>query len=366
MTAGSLPAVTVLIDKDDHPAWTAAAHAAHDPAIGRLAVDPSPANGAPAALAHDLLYALGKRLPHGGETCGSWADSQQPAWDAVATWILTHHIGHLIVCRTDRLTHARQQQLLTLRERCGIHLTLLRHRPATPALNALLEQTPHHVVDTLPHARAVMDRAEHSPDGTRSAGQQRPAGSAFSLDNAPWITSPAWSDGMVTDRPKRAGCPGAPELTSTKNGAPPTRGHDRKPADVLAARLNTVAHPLHATALTIHAITGTDIARLALVRGIDINETATAVKVHDSTAHRRCRLYPLPTWARCLVRAAGIHGQLKDRAPDGPLFPLITARYGEQLRLTATGIRYTLGHHRQKATPRPPSQLSAPALPSQP
>jgi hypothetical protein len=83
VTASGLPAVTVLIDKDDHPTWTAAAHAAHDPAMGRLTVDPSPANGAPAALAHDLLYALGKRLPTGGKTYGTWADSQRPAWNAV-------------------------------------------------------------------------------------------------------------------------------------------------------------------------------------------------------------------------------------------------------------------------------------------
>lgn len=126
------------------------------------------------------------------------------------------------------------------------------------------------------------------------------------------------------------------------SGAPPTRGHDRTPVEVLAARLNTVAHLLHATALTIHTVTGADISRLALIRGIDINETATAVKVHDSTAHRRCQLYPLPTWTRPLIHAAGIHGQLKDRAPDSPLFPLITVQNGEQLRLTATGIRYNL------------------------
>ncbi|WP_432077055.1 hypothetical protein [Streptomyces wuyuanensis] len=346
MTAGGLPSVTVLVDKDDHPAWTAAAHAAHEPALGRLTLDPSPANGAPAALAHDLLYALGKRLPQGGETYGTWADSQRPAWDAVATWILTHHIRHLIVCRTDRLTHARQEQLLTLHKHCGIHLTLLWHRPAGPALRTLLEQTPHHIIDTLPQARAVLDHTGHPPDDTHSTGQQATTGPASSPDDAQWIASPAWPDGVVTDRPKRARCQGAPELTSTKTGAPPARGQSRTPPDVLAARLNTVAHPLHATALTIHAVTGADISRLALICGIDINETATAVKVHDSTAHRRCRLYPLPAWARPLIRAAGIHGQLKDRAPNSPLFPLITARDGEQLRLTATGIRYTLGHHR--------------------
>ncbi|MFH8476196.1 hypothetical protein [Streptomyces sp. NPDC018000] len=103
-----------------------------------------------------------------------------------------------------------------------------------------------------------------------------------------------------------------------------------------------MAHPLHATALTIHAVTGTGIGQLALIRGIDINETATAVKVHDHAAHRKCQVYPLPTWTRPLITAAGIHGQLKDRAPDSLLFPLITAQNGEQLRLTATSIRYNL------------------------
>ncbi|MFJ9034443.1 hypothetical protein ACIRQP_39575 [Streptomyces sp. NPDC102274] len=310
--------------------------------MGRLTIDPSPANGAPAALAHDLLYALGKRLPAGGETFGTWADSQRPAWDAVATWMLTHHIGHLIVCRTDRLTHARQRQLLALRERCGIRLTLLWHRPVTPVLRTLLEGIPHHIIDTLSQAHTVLGRTGHSPAGTRNAGQQRPIEPAPSQDDGQWLTSPAPSGGTVTDRPKRARCPGAPELVPTTTGAPPAQGDDRTPADVLAARLTTVAYPLHATALTIHAVTGADISRLALIRGIDINETATTVKVHDSTAHRKCQAYPLPIWTRGLIRAAVIHAQLKERAPDSPLFPFITVQDGEQLRLTATGIRYNL------------------------
>ncbi|GAA2970085.1 hypothetical protein [Streptomyces enissocaesilis] len=342
MTTGGRPPVTVIHDKDDHPAWTAAALAAHQPALGVLTVDPSPANGAPAALAHDLLYALGKRLPEGGKTHGTWADSQQPAWDAVTAWMLTHHIGHLIVCRTDRLTHARRRQLLALRERCGIRLTLLWHRPAGPALRTLLEETPYRLVDALPQARIALDRTEYSPTGTPSAGQQQPIEPTPRQDDGQWITSPASSDGTVTGRPKRAQCQGAPVLASTTSGAPSARGRDHTSADVLAARLTTVAHPLHATALTIHAVTGADIDRLALIRGIDINERATTVKVHDSTAHRRCQVYPLPTWTRRLIRAAGIHGQLNDRAPDSPLFPLITVQDGEQLRLTATGIRYTL------------------------
>ncbi|MEV7238933.1 hypothetical protein AB0N06_35010 [Streptomyces sp. NPDC051020] len=175
MPTGGLPAVTVVIDKDDHPDWTTAAHRAHDPDLGRLTVDPSPANGAPAALAHDLLYALGKRLPVGGETYGTWADSQRPAWDAVATWVLTHRIDHLVVCRTDRLTTTRQRQLLAVRERCGTRLTLLWHRPVTPALRTLLKETPYRLIDTLPQARIALNRTEHSPTGTGRTRQQGPA-----------------------------------------------------------------------------------------------------------------------------------------------------------------------------------------------
>lgn len=134
MDPGRLPPVTVLIDRDDHPDWTTTALAAHSPAQGRITVHPATANGAPAALAHDLLYALGKRLPAGGTSYGTWADSRRPAWDAATAWTLAHHIGHVIVCRTDRLTHTRRGQLLALRERTGIRLTLLWHQPADRTL----------------------------------------------------------------------------------------------------------------------------------------------------------------------------------------------------------------------------------------
>ncbi|MGW3661414.1 hypothetical protein ACWD6R_39940 [Streptomyces sp. NPDC005151] len=347
MTAGDPPPVTVINDKDDHPDWTAAAHAAHDPGMGCLTVDPSPANGAPAALAHDLLYALGKRLPQGGETYGTWADSQRPAWDAACAWVLAHHIGHLIVCRTDRLTHARFRQLLTLRERSGIHLTLLWHRPVSPALTTLLDETPHHIIGTLPHARVALEQTQHPLADIPSPEQHRHCDPAPCRDGGQWITPRAPLDGVVVDRLARTPCQGAPAGTPG-SASPSLHGDDFTARDVLATRLTTVAHPLHAAALTIHAITAADIDRLALIRAIDIDENATTVKVHDSTTHRRCRLYPLPTWTRPLIRAARIHSQLKDRAPDNPLFPLITARDGEQLTLTATGIRYAFGPIRQE------------------
>ncbi|MFE2640564.1 hypothetical protein ACFXKS_35020 [Streptomyces scopuliridis] len=306
-----------------------------------MTIDPSPANGAPAALAHDLLYALGKRLPAGGEIYGTWADSQRPAWDAAATWILAHRIGHLIIVRTDRLTAARRRQLLALRERCGIRLTLLWHRPVSPAVKTLLEQIPHQIVDRLPQARDALGLTAYTPTG-EALKQHQPRQPSRQQDDGQWIALRPPSAGVVVHRTARAPCQGASEAAPTS--PPPTHRHDRasRSAEVLAARLGTVAHPLHAAALTIHAVTAADLNQLSLIRGIDINDAATVVKVHDSAAHRRCRTYPLPAWARPLIQAAGIHGQLNDRAPESPLLPLIAVRQGHQLHHSAAGIRYTL------------------------
>lgn len=126
--------------------------------------------------------------PHNGETYGTWADSQRAAWDAVAAWILTHHIGHLIVCRTDRLTTARQRQLLALRERCGTRLTLLWPRPVTPALRTLLEET--HTASSThqsreapgsrPGLRAV--RSKEAGSGARRARFSRAPRARMALD----------------------------------------------------------------------------------------------------------------------------------------------------------------------------------------
>lgn len=341
MTAGGPSPVTVITDKDDHPAWTTAAHAAHDPARGRLTIDPSPANGAAAALAHDLLYALGKRLPADGDTYGTWADSQHHAWDAVAAWILAHHIGHLIVCRTDRLTHARQKQLLALRERSGIRLTLLWHRPASPALTTLLDGLEHQVIDNLDHTRTVLYTTARSPAATKSTGHDQSTDTMPCHDDGQWITPPPRHGGTRVIRLPRAPCHGA-DPAALAPATEPEHGDDHSPTAVLATRLARVAHPLYAAALTIHTITGASIDQLALVRGTDIDDTLSLLKTHDSRAHRRCTVHPAPGWARPLLSAAKTYGRLQDRDPDSPLLPFINARNGEHLTAHATAIRYTL------------------------
>ncbi|WP_329201907.1 MULTISPECIES: hypothetical protein [unclassified Streptomyces] len=111
---------------------------------------------------------------------------------------------------------------------------------------------------------------------------------------------------------------------------------------VLAKRLHQIAHPLHAAALTIHAITGTSTDQLAPIRGTDIDDSPRILKTHDSRAHRHCRIHPVPGWARPLLTAAKTHGRLQDRAPDNPLLPLINSHNSKQLRHTATAIHYHL------------------------
>ncbi|MFJ8313945.1 MULTISPECIES: hypothetical protein [unclassified Streptomyces] len=147
------------------------------------------------------------------------------------------------------------------------------------------------------------------------------------------------------------------------SGPPPAPGNEHTAHDVLAARLTTVAHPLHAAALTITAVTGANTRQLTLIRATDINPTATAVKIHDSNAHHHCRIYPAPGWARPLLNAASLHAQLNNRSPDSPLFPLITTRGAHQLALTATAIRYTLDPTPQEAPAprlqRPPRESSS-------
>jgi hypothetical protein len=106
-TGVPLPAVTVIVDRWDEYSFSAAALHAHHPGLGRITVQPTPANTAPASLAQDILYTLGKRLPRSAEQFGTWADSLKPAWDAATAWTLALGIRHVIVTRTNHLTAPR-------------------------------------------------------------------------------------------------------------------------------------------------------------------------------------------------------------------------------------------------------------------
>ena len=79
--------VTIMVDERDDLFYTRAALQAHRPGEGRITVQPTPTSGSPAALAHDMLYALGKRLAPGPGTPPTCAlDSVNAAWLAAAAW----------------------------------------------------------------------------------------------------------------------------------------------------------------------------------------------------------------------------------------------------------------------------------------
>jgi hypothetical protein len=117
--------VTIVVDEWDDVQFTRAAQQAHLPAEGRITVQPTPASDSPAALAHDVLYALGKRLAPGPDTPDVWLDSVNPAWLAAAAWSAATGVRHVLVTRTHLLTARRVDQLLAWRELTGVQLTLL-------------------------------------------------------------------------------------------------------------------------------------------------------------------------------------------------------------------------------------------------
>ncbi|MCP3759390.1 hypothetical protein [Streptomyces sp. TBY4] len=287
-------------------------------------MDPTPATTAPAALAQDVLHALGKTCFGTPAGNGAWADSLTPAWMAVRAWILALHISGLTVTRAHRLTEHRLRQLLHLREHTGIHLTLLWHTRPTPTLRQLLAGIDHHTTRTLT-----------TPTGTGTTTDRRPPRMSF-----PWLDPPQSLPGLAVPRARRSPCQGVEPLPRlARPGTPASDGHAE-----LADRLHTLAHPLHAAALTTTLLTGAGPARLALIRGTDVHPDGTHVKVHDPHTHHRCRIHALPAWAHTLITAAHHHHQDTSRPPTSALYPLITARDAATLTEHATSIHIRLPH----------------------
>ncbi|MFP8963231.1 hypothetical protein ACLIYP_22160 [Streptomyces nanhaiensis] len=334
--------VTVVIDHSDHPAFTAAALDAHAPAAGRITVHPTPAVGTAAALAQDVLHALGKTVIGTREQHGTWADSLHPPWNAACAWTSAHGIDHLIVTRAHQLTTRRLHQLLGLRRRNGIRLTLLWHTRPTSVLATALDGTAYRLTEDLPTALTQPQQPRHTPARHGTAGRPHDQPLPGRHQTA-WISPPRPSRGQVVPRPPRVQCPGAEQPCSaiTPATAAEPDDHDQTTGH-LTARLHTLAHPLHAAAPAAATLTGAGLERLALIRGTDIDTAATHLKTHDSPAHRRCRLHPLPTWARPLLNAAARYHHLDGRPPDAALLPLVTARNGIHLATCTKLLRLRL------------------------
>ncbi|GII33009.1 hypothetical protein [Planotetraspora mira] len=125
LCAASAPPVTVLLDPQDERAVIDAALGAHAPHLGCVTVHPTPAASGDLVLAHDLLFALGKRaIPL---TVEQLPDSSS-AWAAVATWIRIAQITMLVVLRAHLLSARCWRLLLELRSATGVHLVLVHHR----------------------------------------------------------------------------------------------------------------------------------------------------------------------------------------------------------------------------------------------
>ncbi|MGA5264779.1 hypothetical protein ACPCI0_31750 [Streptomyces griseoincarnatus] len=311
--------VTIVVDEQDDLFYTRAALQAHRPEEGRITVQPTPASASPAALAHDMLYALGKRLAPGPNSPDVWLDSVNTAWLATAAWGVAMGVRHVAVPRAHLLTLRRIDQLLAWRESTGAQLTLLWHKP------------PHE----LPPALARVERrisgrdqfeallAEPGPIPTRpyfppATPMTRPAALAAGQ-------SPAPRPRETRAAPLRPGqpahpCTGAMATAQLVQAAPSI-----EIASEEAAALTALVHPLIAGALSVLAFTRAGLGSLRFTRDLDITGDVCAIKLHG-VGHRSCTLHAVPAWARPLLAGARAHHRLTAHPPgDGMFAPVLSA-----------------------------------------
>jgi hypothetical protein len=122
LRSGPIPPLTLITDEEDDVALACAARRWADPHGGRITVDPTPATVTSAFLARDILAALGRTAY---APIHAPVITAQPAWRAVACWIIVDDIRQLTVLRAHLLTPERTEQLCVLRELTGIHLILM-------------------------------------------------------------------------------------------------------------------------------------------------------------------------------------------------------------------------------------------------
>ncbi|OIJ95028.1 hypothetical protein BIV24_09815 [Streptomyces colonosanans] len=315
--------VTIVVDEPDDLFYTRAALHAHRPAEGRITVQPTPASASPAALAHDMLYALGKRLAPGPNSPDVWLDSVNAAWLAAAAWGVAMGVRHVVVPRAHLLTIRRIDQLLAWHESTGAQLTLLWQkapRGLPPALarverrisgrdrfEALLAEpgpipAPPSLPPALPAtAMAVAARQSSAPQprGTRAA-PKRPHPCAGALATAQLVQA-------------------VPAIGVASEGS---------------AALAALVHPLIAGALSVLAFTQTGLGSLRFTRDLDISGDVCVIKLHGA-GHRHCPLHAVPAWARPLLAGARAHHRLMARSPRESVFSPVMLAEARHLRAHA-------------------------------
>jgi hypothetical protein len=163
--------VMLLLDPDDDKEITAALLAASDPAAGIVTVHPTPGMSSSAALAHDILVALGRSLHR---LADQRVAGDRPAWLAVKSWITADDIRRVIVLRAHRLPREGWAELIELWRATGVQLVLVCH--AT---------TEHDAARRLP-AGIVLRRIERVTQVTRPPrGRRRPGAEPVAVQPLP-------------------------------------------------------------------------------------------------------------------------------------------------------------------------------------
>ncbi|MEV7085610.1 hypothetical protein AB0O07_06915 [Streptomyces sp. NPDC093085] len=328
--------VTVVVDEQDDLFYTRAALEAHCPGEGRITVHPTPASGHPAALAHDVLYALGKRLAPGPDSPDVWLDSVKAAWQAAAAWTQATGVRHVLVPRAHLLTPRRIDQLLTWRTATGVQLTLLWQEEARnlPPVLAEVERrlsSRDSFEELLAEPGPIPARPSFPPGSSMPAALEAKVVAGVSRQPSAWLPQ--------EPRPSSARqvwhafpCVGAMATPHLVQAVPAV-----EVAEQDAAVLSALAHPLAAGALSVLAFTRVGLGRLRSTRDLDIAGDVSVVKLHG-IAHRSCALYAVPDWARPLLAAARAHHRLEPHPAGDSVFAVVMRSEAQHLRAHAAHL----------------------------
>ncbi|MDQ0956388.1 hypothetical protein QFZ66_000266 [Streptomyces sp. B4I13] len=312
--------VTIVVDEQDDLFYTRAALQAHRPGEGRITVQPTPASSSPAALAHDMLYALGKRLAPGPNSPDVWLDSVNAAWLAAAAWGLATGVRHVVVPRAHLLTLRRIDQILAWRESTGTQLTLLWQTPQRGLPPALARVKRH--ISGRDQFEALL--AEPGPIPARPSFPPVPP-MAGPATVAVAGQSPAQQPRETRAASLRPGRPTHPCSSATATAQLVHAVPALEIASEEAAALAVLAHPLIAGALSVLAFTRAGLGSLRFTRDLDITGDVCAIKLHG-VGHRHCPLHAVPAWARPLLAGARAHHRLTAHPPaDGVFAPVMVA-----------------------------------------
>ncbi|MFE9459503.1 hypothetical protein [Streptomyces californicus] len=314
-TNPDLPPITLVNDPDDLAPFTTSALAAHHPAHGRITIHPTPLATAPACLAHDLIRALGKHLPT--PTLGAeppwWTTNADESWRIATAWTQALRIHRYVLTRAHRIPSRHYEQLMALREHTGIHLTLIISGPTPSALDDILTKVRHHRIDTTDAAHTHLTHNEQP-----AASAPHPWWNAAPFPpgkNEHWYQLPP-RPAQPRSRPDDHPSPPATLLTNAPRltAIPLQSSSPRAMLTTVAQRIHThIAHPVHAAAVALKAITGYEPDQLRHLAG----KPAPA-------GHIPTFADDLPPWASPLIDAAYAYTQLQSPHRQGNPFSLST------------------------------------------